>query len=473
VFNSAGINLSVEGITPHSVASRRGFLRTSMSLAGGVGIAGLAGLQQANAGQVGEKPMGTAVIQIWMGGGPSQYETYDMKPAAPAEIRGPFKPIGTSVPGLQICELLPQQAKLMDHFSVIRSLTHDTNNHHAASHWMQSGHFGPSAKEQPDQTRPSIGSVVSATRGPNQTGSFSNVLIAPDPLTEATLLWNFRSAYLGVNHEPMRVKAARVGKVVAGEHYFNDLIGQPQFETPAIDLLPGISVDRLVDRRSLLQQIDGAVHKLARRTARYSTLRQQAFELISTQRTRNAFDLTRESPKLRQRYGDNVWGQGALLARRLVEAGVTFVTLNLDAYQLAWDTHNYQEREFKKMLPVYDQMLTALIEDLIDRGRYDQVLVLVVGEFGRTSKINANAGRDHWGKAGVALVGGAGIQGGVVVGATDARGEYPIDRPVTPGDLLATVYHVLGIDPRHEFHDEFGRPLPILSQGRAVHELLV
>ena len=467
------INIGAEGITPASIATRRGFLRTSLALAGGVGIANFVPLRQASADRNGAGAPNTAVIQIWVAGGPSQYETYDMKPDAPAEIRGPFKPIDTSLPGLQICEHLPLQAQLMDRLSVIRSLTHDTNNHHAASHWMQSGHFGPTAKEQPDQTRPSIGSVVSATRGPNQAGSFSNVLIAADPLTEGTLLWNFRSAYLGVNHEPLRVKAARKGKYVSGEHYFDDLIGQPRFETPAIDLLPGISVDRLYERRGLLQEIDGAISQFDRRPARYTKLRRQAFELISTQRTRDAFDLTRESPQLRQRYGENVWGQGALLARRLVEAGVTFVTLNLDAYQLAWDTHYYQEREFLKMMPVYDRMLSSLIEDLIDRGLYDRVLLLVVGEFGRTSKINAKAGRDHWGKAGVALVGGAGIESGVVLGATDARGEYPIDRPVTPGDLLATVYRGLDIDPRREFHDEFDRPLPILSQGRAVDELLL
>jgi hypothetical protein len=254
-----------------------------------------------------------------------------------------------------------------------------------------------------------------------------------------------------------------------------DLISKVHFELPNVQLMPGLDVARLESRAELGRHLDGLRRRLDRPAAfgRLDEFQEQARQLVSSDATRQAFDLSREAPRLRDRYGRNTWGQGLLLCRRLVEAGVTFVTLNTDAYSGIWDTHAKLKPESDKMLPAYDQMLSALLDDLVSRGLYERVLVLVWGEFGRTPKMNNQAGRDHWGPAGFALLGGAGIRGGVVVGSTTARGEEPNERPVGPEDILATVYHVLGIDPDTEFPDKTGRPIKVLSTGAPVRELLL
>jgi uncharacterized protein (DUF1501 family) len=247
-----------------------------------------------------------------------------------------------------------------------------------------------------------------------------------------------------------------------------------RLSTPSIELPLDMDPTRLAGRRQLQQQFD----KLNRhfdagdRVDSLDSYYQQAFQLLTSARNRAAFDLTREDPRVRDHYGRTAWGQAALWCRRLVEASVTFVTLNTDSSSICWDHHDNPKANCEQQLPVYDQMLTALIEDLVERGLYERVLLLIWAEFSRSPRINVQGGREHWGNACFALLGGAGLKSGQVIGSTTAKGEVPKDRPLQPCDVLATVYHVLGIDPRGEYHDSADRPLPILSQGEPIKELL-
>jgi len=466
------LTISVDG-SKGSPLSRRAFLRTSLLTAGALGLPDLLrGRARAEAG--GRPRRDTAVIQLWLGGGPSHLDMYDLKPSAPAEIRGPYKPIATNVSGLQIGELLPLQAKLMHRLAVVRSLHHATDDHAAGMHWVQTGYFTPPAGADAIRpTHPSLGSVVARLRGPNSPGMVPYVHIAPDPMGFPIFPRIFDAAFLGPRYNPLRVESARK-KADPGRLTLDNLIGKVHFTTPQLELRPGMTLERLDDRERLRRDFDRLNARLSRSPAvdRLDQHQRRALELVSSSAARTAFDLEREDPRLRDRYGRNAWGQGLLLCRRLVEAGVTFVTLNTDSYSGQWDNHGALKPAFDEMLPVYDRMLTALIEDLTDRGLYDRVLVLVWGEFGRTPKINPGGGRDHWGRAAFALLGGGGVRGGTVIGSTTPRGEDPNDRPLWPGDVLATVYRVLGIDPEGERPDAFGRPIKLLSTGEPIRELL-
>jgi hypothetical protein len=461
--------LTLSVVPRRSVISRRTFLRSSLFTTGALTLPGLL-RRQAQAGQPGRD---TAVIQVWLGGGPSHLDMYDLKPQAPAEIRGPFNPIDTNVPGIQICELLPRQAKLMDRLAIVRSLHHETDDHAAGMHWIQTGY--PAVLLGPDNLRPShpsLGSVVARLRGANAPGMVPYVHIAPDPMGFPIFPSIFDSAFLGPRFAPLRVDSARK-QTDANTSNLENLIGNPQFTTPCVELLPGMTVEQMGDRNRLRRELDGLSTRLheSQPAAALDEHQRRALDLICAPAARAAFDLEHEDPRLRDRYGRNAWGQGLLLCRRLVEAGVTLVTLNTDSFSAQWDNHGQLKPALDAMLPVYDQMLTALVEDLVQRGLYDRVLVLVWGEFGRTPKLNASAGRDHWGRAGFAMLGGGGIRGGTVVGSTTAGGEDPHTRPLWPGDVLATVYRVLGIDPEAELRDEFGRPVKIVSAGAPIGEL--
>jgi hypothetical protein len=349
---------------------------------------------------------------------------------------------------------------------------HTTDEHPQGAHWTQTGHFSPITEKGPP-THPSAGSVAAALRGANRPGMVPYVHIAPDPMGFPIFLQVHNSAHLGSRYAPLMVKSARVHNDPARANLAS-LISKVHFELPCLDLLPGLDLARLDSRAGLRRQLD----VLARRAdagAAMEALDQderRALSLVSSDAARRAFDLSREDPRVRDRYGMNIWGQGLLLCRRLVEAGVTFVTLNTDSFSGQWDNHANLKPAFEEMLPVYDQMLTALLEDLEGRGLWRRVLVLVWGEFGRTPKFNNIGGRDHWGRAAFALLAGGGLRGGVVVGSTNARGEEPADRPVWPGDVLATVYRHLGIDPEQELPDRAGRPVKVLASGEAIRELL-
>jgi hypothetical protein len=383
---------------------------------------------------------------------------YDMKPDAPAEFRGPFRPIRTGMSGLDICELMPRQKRVFDHLALVRSLHHDHNGAHVpAIHCMQTGHL----VQKFIPTRPSVGSITARARGSNQPGLPAYAQIGTDPKHLVEAPPNFGAAYLGARYAPFPIKSA------ASDPPWGDVV---QFDMPNIRL--ALDPEQLNGRARLLTELDRLDRALNQdEMGALDDFQGQALRLLTSPQARAAFDLDREDPRLRDQYGRNAWGQGALLCRRLVEAGVTFMTLNTDSSSITWDQHEDLEKRCKTILPIYDQMLAALVEDLAERGLFERVLLLVWGEFSRSPKINKNGGRDHWGNACFALLGGGGVKGARIIGSTTANGEMPKDRPVKPGDILASVYHVLGIDPHREFQDVSGRPRPVLDEGQAIAEL--
>ena len=435
--------------------SRRGFLKI-----GALGLAGLTLPQYLRA--VEQQPAGRrrarAVILYWMAGGPSHIDTYDMKPDAPAQVRGPFRPMTTRVPGVQFCELLPRQARLADKFSLVRSLRHSNHDHFDASHWVQTGYheFRVMGRGQP---YPAQGAVVSRLRGPNQPGMPPYVCI---PEGYGSVRGFYQNAgFLGAAHNPLNAG----GSALSERYHINN---------PELVLGPGLSPGRVADRRVLQQQIGDLAHAVDDHGAATTMDRhyQRALELVTSPRVQAAFDLGREPRPIHERYGTHAWGQAALLARRLVEAGVTFVTINhFEAEVDWWDDHYTLEANLRRRLPLYDQALATLIEDLHERGLADEVLVAAFGEFGRSPVIDANAGRGHWARAWHALLSGGGVQGGRVIGATTSNGGEPRDRAVGPGDLLATIYHALGIDPESTIDDRQNRPVRLVHEGRPIHEL--
>lgn len=425
--------------------SRRGFLRV-----GALGVAGLTLADvlrlRARAAAQGGASRDTAVIQVFLQGGPTHIDTYDPKPDAPREIRGEFAPIATKLPGVQVCELLPKHARILDKMTLIRSLHHETPDHNLGTHWIMTG-FAPSANFLQTNDRPSVGSIVAKLRGANAAGLPPYVgLPRPPQFGEA--------AYLGAGYNPFTVN------------------GDPNGTVRVRNLEPpgSLTLERLEDRRYLLDHLD----RLERQRdasglmAGIDHFTMQAYEMVTGPAARRAFDLDREDPRIRDRYGRTPLGQSCLLARRLVEAGVTFVTItDFDN----WDHHGGLYPACRMQLPKLDDAISALVDDLSQRGLADRVLVLVWGEFGRTPRIT-NTGRDHWPGALSALVAGGGLKMGQVIGATSRKGESPIERPLRPEDLLQTVYHVLGINPQHEFPNESGRPMPVLNRGEAIVELV-
>lgn len=428
--------------------TRRGFLR--------LGSLGLAGLSLPNLLRAREKPPVKSVILYWLAGGPSHLDTYDLKPSAPVEIRGPFQPIATSVPGLQLCELLPRQARLADLFALVRSIAHRHGVHDDASHWVQTGYPLLNARQN-GQRHPAQGAVVSHLRGANRAGSPPYVCI-PDAYNSAKGFYQ-RAAFLGPQHEPVNG---------GGDPAYG------KFRPPELALTEGLTVSRVEDRRELLHRLENAVRQTE--TTEQFRGRDQAFhralELVTGPRVREAFDLDREPSVLRDKYGRHSWGRSALLARRLVEAGVTFVTVNhYEADVDWWDDHYDIEKNLRRRLPLYDQALASLIEDLHDRGLGQDVLVVACGEFGRSPYVDKLAGRGHWPSAMSVLLAGGGVRGGRVVGATTSNGGEPRDRPLGPGDLLATIYHALGIDSHATLTDRERRPVRLIETGEPIHEL--
>ena len=439
---------------------RREFLRLGTLALGGLG---LADLLAARAGARQSDP-DTSVILFWMWGGPSQFETYDPKPDAPSEYRGPFRPISSAVPGLDLCELFPKKAMLGDKISLIRSLHHTMSAHNDGSIEVLTGKTP--ARPDPTSTalsdHPDFGMVTSRARGVRKSGMPHYVGIPRQPFMT-------RPTYLGVSHS-----AFATGDPSA-----------PDFRPPALTLVGGINGQRLADRRGLLEQFDGLRRARDGRDGRDGDpFREAAFEMLTSPKVASAFDLSREDPRLRDRYGRHLWGQSCLLARRLAEAGASVITIDALAPSFreryfSWDDHiNVQTRwdlgdAMRHRAPFMDQAVSALIEDVYVRGLDRKVLIVAAGEFGRTPRLVRNSGligRDHWPGAQSALVSGGGLRMGQVIGATNRRGEYPAERPLTPQDLLATIYRHLGIDHRAEFPDLSGRPIRILPEGEPIQE---
>ncbi|MFN0055950.1 MAG: DUF1501 domain-containing protein [Planctomycetales bacterium] len=420
-------------------------------------------------GTAGHSPRATSVIMFWMWGGPSQLETYDMKPDAPQEFRGPLRPIHTNVPGLDICEYFPLQAQMADKFSIIRSLHHEMSAHNDGSIEVLTGKTPriPDLTSQAHSEHPDFGMVASQVRGPR-----------PDGLPQ----------YVGVQRAPFMTRPNYLG--VAHKAFETGDPSHPDYAPKNLTLAAGFENGRLEDRRFLLGQFDRFRRDLdlTRSLQGMDDFRSAAFQILTSGKVADAFDIKREDPTLRDRYGKHRWGQSCLLARRLVEAGVAVVNIDATApndttKHFSWDDHagafhlDYAQRE---RLPQMDQALTALIGDLHERGLSKEVLIIACGEFGRTPKVTyapknfsdqPGVGRDHWPHAFSALISGGGLRMGEVVGATNSKSEFPTHNPVTPQDLLATVYRHLGIDPQRSIVDFAGRPVPILPDGKPIAQL--
>lgn len=432
--------------------ARRDFLR--------LGTVGLFGLslprlleREARAAEKGSKPKDLSLIFLFLHGGLSTIDTWDLKPDAPVEFRGEFKPIATNVPGIQIGEHLPRIARQMDKFSLIRSFRHSNSDHGPADHYMLTGYhpiagFNPSLK--PNNQRPSHGSIIAQKLGPR--GSVPPYVCLPKMHPSCG------PAYLGSGAAPFVIEADP---------------NAPDFAVPDIMPPPAITADRLDARKELLARIDRfrqAAEARANRGAQtVSVFQRKAFKLMTSPEAKKAFDLQAEPDKLRDEFGRNSLGQSCLMARRLVEAGVRCVTID----HSNWDTHNDNFRTLKDdLLPALDGALATLFRDLTERGLLGRTLVVVSGEFGRTPRINKDAGRDHWGPSFTVALGGGGIRGGQALGKSDARAERPASDPHGPEDLAATMYHLLGIEPEEEFYTPEGRPVKIVNGGRVIHDLL-
>ncbi len=433
-----------------SASSRRQFLGTAMRWIGGWACVNGLSFTQAAAFAAGEAaPRKTAVIQIFLGGGPSHIDMFDLKPRAPAEIRGEFQEIATCVPGLRISEHLPLLAARMDRFAVVRSVTHENSSHLPSSHWLQTGY--PAVDPIPGRNQhPSTGSIAARLRGPNALGVPAYVAV---PRGQAFSY----AAYLGAAFDPFATQTETTAR---------------DFRVPNLTLHEKLTADRVQSRRDLLAQLDGLRRELETRgeLAGVDSFRRQALEMITSRATAQAFAIDKEPAAARERYGPSALGQNCLLARRLVESGVTFVSCLSGG---GWDTHANNFKDLKEvLLPRLDRALSALIDDLYQRGLNEQVLVNVMGEFGRTPQVNRDAGRDHWPGASFALFAGGGLKMGQMIGETDKYAAYPVQQRYSPGDVLATIYQVLGIDPHHIFRDAAQRPIPILPEGRPIPQLM-
>lgn len=430
--------------------SRRGFLRLGSLAFGGLTLADLLRLRASAAPN---SRRATSAILIHLSGGPSHLDMYDMKPLAPAEYRGEFNPIRTNVAGIDICELMPMQARIADKFAILRGAQvanlHTGNMFYSGYPWQES----PRASVPGEARRPAVGSVVSRLR-PGSSGVPPYVSIENQPDWE-------RAYYAGIEHEPVRVGGG------ANSREAIDNMGRHQ----------GITAPRLGERRDLLQSFETVQRDLDLGMVRgVDGFRQRAFEIISSTRVRDAFDLDQEPAEARARYGEGPFrhgphpGRSLLLARRLIEAGVSVVTVGVHN----WDTHSHNFSTLRELVPPLDRALYALITDLDDRGLLDDVVIVMGGEFGRTPRIGDQTpdGRSHWPEAGFLWIAGGGLKTGQVIGATDARGEAIIGNPIGMQRVLATVYRVLGIDPAVTIPDHNGRPQFLLDDRDPLSELI-
>jgi hypothetical protein len=384
------------------------------------------------------------MILLYLGGGLSHHDSFDLKPDAPEEIRGIYRPIGTSVPGLQIGELLPRVARIMDKVALIRSGAHNNDHHETATNWVLSGRFGSAFGDYP-----AMGAVVSHQLGFR--GALPPYVSIP---RNPSFTWELgKSAFLGGRYESFRTGDPNA----------------PGFQVQDVAPREAVNPRSLERRQNLLQAMDSLAREVqgSDQLATYSEFQQRAAALLLSSEARSAFVIDQESANLRDRYGRTTFGQSCLLARRLVERGVRFVTVNYGG----WDHHAKIWEGLSRKLPEFDQGFSALIEDLHQRGLLSETLVLVMGEFGRTPRINRDIGRDHWGPAGALLFAGGGVRGGQVIGQTDRQGAYVTRRPIAPADVAYTVYEALGVDPHRWLTHPEGRPVEILDRGENIREL--
>ncbi len=439
---------------------RRAFLRASLTGLSSLGLADLLRLQS-SAGSRSGPQAGPSIIVVWLWGGPSHMETFDLKPEAPEEYRGDFRPIPTNVPGIDICEKLPRLARIADKYALIRSIAHDSPGHANSSHTVLTGYTGDLVETPPYQ--PKYPMIFNAAHRllPSRSPGMPQWVALPRMRYEG-------GGHLGPSYGPF---------VVAPDP------NSDTFQVPNLSI-DAARVERLQARGKLLKAFD-KVHADLDTSGTMDAIDsydQQALTLLTGNSAREAFDLSREDPRLRDRYGRHEVGQRCLLARRLVESGVRLVTIDFPHVPgqkaFSWDDHASVWNIFDEMnarLPILDQSVSALIEDVHAREMHRDTLIVVMGEMGRTPKLsnsNGQPGREHWGSAMSVLLSGGGMPMGQVIGATSRRGEEPIERRFHPSDLLATWYRYLGIDPQLHLPDHSGRPIPLLPHGKPIRELI-
>jgi len=431
--------------------TRRDCLKLGLTSALGAGFADLLRLRGNAADGTAKQPVARSCILIWLDGGPTHYETFDPKPLAPSEIRGEFLPIDTALPGVQFSEHMTNLAAMADQFAIIRSIRHNQGNHGAGNHYMMTGAPPriPVGCGAFVSFHPSLGSVTAHDRG-HQNG-------LPAYFTLPSMTRSGGPNFLGAQYAPFAVP----NDPNNGNFRVRDVALPKQLEQPRFD--------HRRDLRNLVDQLpryrDRAAGDPVLALDEYY---QQGYELMSSTTAQNAFDIHQEDDAVREKYGRNSFGQRALLARRLVEAGVPFITLN----EGGWDHHRDMFNSLRKRLPGVDNTVAALISDLKERGMLDETLVVVLGEFGRTPQINKDAGRDHWSNAMSVLMAGAGTPGGTIVGATDPQGYSAVDRVLSPENFASTIYTKLGINPDAMLYTPQGRPTHLVSDPTPIAELM-
>jgi hypothetical protein len=465
--------------------------------AGGAGLLGLslpkllAAESRLPGSAAGPMPRARSVIFLLLYGGPSQLETFDLKPEAPDAIRGPFRPIDCRTPDLVMGEHLPLTAQVSDKFCVVRTMSHAFNDHSGGGHYLQTGKswhvpigggFTPTPKDWP-----SLGSIVEYVDQQRHglDGPLPSYMVLPNSLGRLQEAGQYprpgeHAGWLGQRYNPLTTRIDK--KSLTDNPYWRDCSDEElTFQIAGMAGDDGISLDRLRARRSLLDQFDAERERFdaaraptrestggasAECSAGYDAFQQRALALVTSEKTRDALDIRRERAEVRDRYGRHLFGQSCLMARRLVEAGVRFVTVHYDCVDgYSWDSHRNSDDVKKSLLPTFDQAYAALLRDLDERGLLGETLVVATGEMGRTPKANANWGRDHWSTLFSTVLAGGGVAGGRVVGKSDKDAAFPLDQPVSPEDLAATVYHALGIDHELRVPSADGRPTSVVDGG--------
>jgi hypothetical protein len=465
-----------------------GISRRDLLHAGGVGLIGslfgLPGLSEAAERRARRPGRARSVIFLFLHGGAATQDMFDLKPDAPAEVRGEFRPIATSAVGVSICEHLPRTARWMHRAALVRSVNHRAGCHNVVPAFTGSADMVPEQNVANPIHPPSMGAVCEYLKDPRD--EMPAYVCLPNHLGwgEAGRRPGIYGGFLGQRYDPLCAECAPyydegVNRRDRGRPA--PLRGQPVL--PSSVLHEGITLDQFNGRQSLLQQLEQQCRRLETEHApqQYEQTRRRAFNLFTSARLRRAFDLDREDPRLRDRYGRTLFGQSALVARKLVEAGVRFVNVFWDNYaprlasqDFGWDTHELNFITLReRYLPWLDQTYSTLLEDLEGRGLLEETLVVTVSDFGRTPRVNRDAGRDHWTYCYTVMLAGAGIHGGTVFGASDAHAAFVRDNPVSPADICATIYSCLGIDPEMPVVDRANRPMPVALGGRPIQEILV
>lgn len=476
--------LEILGLTSKAChgASRRAMLQAAGAGLLGLDLGKLLAAQSLAKDE--RKPRAKSVIFLFLFGGPSQLETFDMKPNAPEKIRGPFRPIASRNPDLLISEHLPHLAARADKFAVVRTMSHNFNDHSGAGHYLQTGRrwqvpVGGGFVATP-QDWPSMGAVTQwhAQQIGGQQSGLPAAAVLPNWLGRLQEAGQYRrpgeyAGWLGQAYRPLTTNVDK--KNLQDNPYFRDCADEElTFSIDGLDESTGVQLDRLNRRMSLLDQFDEARRGVDQsgRPDQFSAIQARAFDLATSPKVRHAMDLKQESPRLRDRYGRHLFGQSCLMARRLVESGVRFVTVHYDCCDgYGWDSHIHSDDVKNHLLPTFDQATAALLDDLESRGLLDETLVVALGEMGRTPAPTPRWGRGHWSFLFPALIAGAGTKKGFVLGRSDKNAEHIIERPVSPEDLAATIYHSLGIDHEMFLADPLNRPVRLIEGGHVVQEL--